>query len=71
MINKLLKPFKNKRGDDVDEVSIGGLSLSWGITVIVLIIVSALLVIYKNSAVTITNSNTSSIQQTNDSIINH
>ena len=71
MINKFFKPFKNKRGDDVDEVSIGGLSLSWGIAVIVLIIVSALLVIYKNSAVTITNSNTSSIQQTNDSIINH
>lgn len=71
MINKLLKPFKNKRGDDVDEVSIGGLSLSWGIAVIVLIVVSALLITYKKSAVTITNSNTSSIQQTNDSIINH
>lgn len=71
MINKLLKPFKNKRGDDVDEVSIGGLSLSWGIAVIVLIVVSALLIVYKKSAVTITNSNTSSIQQTNDSIINH
>lgn len=71
MINKLLKPFKNKRGNDVDEVSIGGLSLSWGIAVIVLIVVSALLITYKKSAVTITNSNTSSIQQINDSIINH
>lgn len=71
MINKLIKPFKNKRGEDFDEVSVGGLTLSWGLAVIALIIVSSLLVIYKNSAITITNSNTSSIQKTNDSIINH
>lgn len=71
MFNKLIKPFKNKRGEDFDEVSVGGLTLSWGLAVIALIIVSALLVIYKNSAITITNSNTSSIQKTNDSIINH
>lgn len=71
MFNKLIKPFKNKRGEDFDEVSVGGLTLSWGLAVIALIIVSSLLVIYKNSAITITNSNTSSIQKTNDSIINH
>lgn len=71
MFNKLIKPFKNKRGEDFDEVSVGGLTLSWGLAVIALIIISSLLVIYKNSAITITNSNTSSIQKTNDSIINH
>lgn len=38
IINKLLSPFKNKRGVDNDEVTVGGKGIRWGFFVIVLVI---------------------------------